>query len=119
METPYLIAGKRFRADNVSELNKKLFEYGLISNLNNEGLGNLSVRKISDGVTNNRYDIVQTYGDSADSDFFDVIVGKLVAKNAYNHDDVEEVELSNLEEALNEVRQDIPEAKILLGSYWS
>lgn len=30
-----------------------------------------------------------------------------------------EIELSALELALNEVRQDIPEAKILSGSYWS
>lgn len=84
MEISYLIAGKRFQADDIADLNSKLSQYGLISNLNEQGLGNLSVRKKSDEVTNNRYDIVQTYGDPADFDNYDVCVGKLIGTNGYN-----------------------------------
>ena len=119
MEISYLIAGKRFQADDVADLNSKLSEYGLISNLNEKGLGNLSVRRITEEVTSNRYDIVQTYGDPANFENYDVIIGNLISKKGYGDDDVKEVELSELEKSLNEVNEDISDAKILLGSYWS
>ncbi len=119
METGYVIAGKRFQAEDVEDLNRQLSKYNLVSNLNNQGLGNLSVRRVSDNVPNNRYSIVQSYGDSADFDNYDVIVGKLVAKNCYGGQDVAEVELSELEKILDEVKKDIPDLRILVGCYWS
>lgn len=112
----YIMAGKRFIAQNVNDLHRQLTPYNLITDLDNKGLGSWSVRRMSDPSANFRYDMVNTIGDSADLDGFDVCIGKLIGETRQS--DVVEAETSELEVSLAEVRKDIPEAKILGGSYW-
>lgn len=119
MEIAYLMAGKRFKARDVNELNQQLSRYNLISNLSRDGSGDLSARRLTEPQGTSRYDMTQSVGDSADTNRYDVIVGKTIGTNGYNQPDVVEKELSELEIALTEVRIDIPEAKIIAGSYWS
>ncbi len=119
MEIAYLMAGKRFQARDVNDLNDKLGLYKLISNLDGDGAGDLSVRRLTESQGTFRYDITQSTGDPADTQGYDVIVGKTIGTNGYNQPDVVEKELSELEIALNEVREDIPDAKLIAGSYWS
>lgn len=117
MEIAYLIAGKRFKARDDTDLNQQLTQYNLVSNLNT---GDWSVRRQTDPQKTHRYLMTQAAGDSADSDEYDVIVGRTVGENGYgNQSVIIEKELSDLEIALNEVREDIPDAKIIAGSYWS
>ena len=118
MNIAYLMAGKRFQARNVANLNDQLAPYKLISNLSRDGAGNLSVRRLTEAQDTCRYDMTQSVGDSADSEGYDVIVGKTIG-TGYGQPDVVEKELSELEIALNEVREDIPDAKLIAGSYWS
>jgi len=119
MEIVYLMAGKRFQARDVADLNSQLLSYKLVSNLDSDGVGDLSVRRLTEAQKTARYDITQSFGDSTDSEGYDVIVGKEIGTNGYGQPDVVEKELSELEIALNEVRKDIPDAKIIAGSYWS
>ena len=119
MEIVYLMAGKRFQARDVADLNSQLSTYKLISNLDSDGVGGLSVRKLTEPQDTCRYEMIQSVGDSADSQGYDVIVGKEIGTNGYGQPDVVEKELSELEIALNEVRKDIPDARIIAGSYWS
>ena len=119
MEIAYLMAGKRFQARDVADLNDKLAPYKLISNLSRDGTGNLSVRRLTEPQNTSRYDMTQSAGDPADSQGYDVIVGKTIGTTGYGQLDVVEKELSELEIALNEVREDIPDAKLIAGSYWS
>ena len=58
----------------------------------------------------------KSVGDSADTNGYDVIIGKTIGTNGYNQPDVVEKELSELEIALNEVKMDIPDARIIAGS---
>lgn len=119
MEIAYLMAGKRFQARDVADLNDKLAPYKLISNLDRDGAGNLSVRRLKEAQDTFRYDMTQSTGDPADSQGYDVIVGKTIGTTGYGQPDVVEKELSELEIVLNEVREDIPDAKLIVGSYWS
>ncbi len=115
MEIAYLMVGKRIRATDVADLNRQLAVYKLVSNLSDARLEHFSVRRISDLRDTRRYDLTQSVGDSADILGYDLIVGKSIHPDK----DVVETELSDLESALNEVREDIPDAKIIAGSYWS
>ncbi len=119
MEIAYLMAGKRFQAVDLADLNAQLAPYKLTSNLNRDGTGNLTARRLTDPQGTSRYDMTQSTGDPADSEDYDVIVGKLIGIKGYVQPDVIEKELSELEIALNEVKKDIPEAKIIAGSYWT
>ncbi len=110
MEIAYLIAGKRFRAKDEASLNKELSKYNLIADTNN-----WTARRLSDKETI-RYRMVQSFGDSADINGLDVCIGKLIEKDERN--EVIETDISELEKILEEVKQDIPDAKILGGSYW-
>ncbi len=112
MEITYLMAGKRFQARDVADLNDQLAPYKLISNLDQKGAGNLSVRRLTEAPDTFRYDLTQSAGDSADSPGYDVIVGKTIGTNGYGKSDVIETGLSELEIALNEVREDLPDAKL-------
>ena len=111
MEIVYLMAGKRFQANNQKDLEKQLSQYSLTFHL--------GIRRLSDPIGFSRYDVVQAFGDSTDVQGSDVCIGKLIDKNGYNRPKVMVAELSTLEEALEEVKKDIPDAKILIGSYWS
>ena len=113
------MAGKRFQARNVDDLNDKLAPYNLISNLDIEGAGNLSVRRLTEAQDTFRYDMTQSTGDPADSQGYDVIVGKIIGTNGYGQPNIVEKEFSELELVLNEVIEDIPDAKLIAGSYWS
>ncbi|MDP3640049.1 MAG: hypothetical protein Q8R53_02490 [Nanoarchaeota archaeon] len=119
MEIAYLMAGKRFQARDVADLNDQLAPYNLISNLDRDGLGDLSARRLTEARNTSRYDMTQSVGDPADSQGYDVIVGKIIYINGYGQPDVVEIELSELEIILKEVREDIPDAKLIAGSYWS
>lgn len=119
MEIAYLIVGKRFKAHDVADLNDQLAAYKLISNLERDGAGNLSARRLTESQGTFRYDLTQSAGDPANTQGYDVIVGKTIGTNVYGKHDVVEKELSELEIALNEVREDIPDAKLIAGSYWS
>lgn len=116
MEVPYLIAGKRFKAESVSALNEQLKQYGLVSNLESDGCGDFSVRRLSDTEHTCRYAMLQSHGDDADTDGYDLCIGQ--EPGGPCSDDLLEVELSELEKVLAGVRQDIPDAKLLFGSYW-
>ena len=118
MEIAYLMAGKRFQAKDVKDLNQQLGRFNLISNLDIDGSGNLSVRKLTEPRGICHYDMTQSVGDPADTQGYDVIVGKTIGTNGCGQSDVIETVLSALEIALNEVKQDIPDAKIFSGSYW-
>lgn len=119
MEIAYLMAGKRFQARDVADLNDQLAPYRLISNLDGDGAGNLSVRRLTEAQDTCRYDMTQSAGDPADTNGYDVVIGKTIGTTGYGQPDVVEKELSELEITLNEVREDIPDAKIIAGSYWS
>ena len=119
MEIAYQIAGKRLKARNVGELNQQLLEYNLVTNLRMDGFGHFSVRRLTEAGGTRRYDMTQSVGDYADSTDYDVIVGKIIGTNGYDQPDVIENEISELEIILKEVRMDIPDAKIIAGSYWS
>ncbi len=119
MEITYFIAGKRFEAKNTNDLNSKLAKYELVTNLDETGLGNLTVRKLSDPIGESRYEMVQSHGDPADFDGYDICVGTVIANNGYGQPEVAEVNLSEIEKILAEVRMDIPDANLLVGSYRS
>jgi len=120
MEITYILAGMRFNATDHSELSRQLIQFGLVANLDSRGFGSLTVRRMSEPQGTARYDIVQSFGDSADFKGYDVCVGKLIGNKNYGEkSEVIEVEISELEKALVEIKKDIPEAKILVGSYWS
>jgi hypothetical protein len=110
MEIAYLMAGKRFQAKDLTNLNQQLAPYNLKTNSDDVCEG---VRRSSDAQV--KYQIQQSFGDPADFEGHDVVVGKYVGTDG----DVIEVDLSELEIALNEVREDIPDAKLIAGSYWS
>src|SRR3989344_9207343 len=116
MEIAYLIAGKRLQARNVTDLNQQLAPYNLRTNSDDVCEG---VRRQSDAPNTSRYLIQQSHGDQADFEGHDVVVGKELGNNGYGQPDVVEKELSELEIALNEVKTDIPEAKIIVSSYLS
>jgi hypothetical protein len=116
MEIAYLMAGKRFQAQDVTDLNQQLAPYNLKTNSDDVCEG---VRRSSDAEGNFRYLIQQSHGDPADFEGYDVVVGKELGNNGYGQPDVVEVEPSQLEIALNEVKEDIPDAKLIVGSYWS
>ena len=119
MEIAYLMVGKRFQARDVADLNQQLSRHNLVSNLNRNGAGNLSVRRLTEPQETSCYDMTQSVGDPADTNGYDVIVGKTIGTNGYGQSDVVEKELSELEITLNKVKADIPNAKIIVGSYWS
>jgi hypothetical protein len=116
MEIAYIMAGKRFQARDVTELNQQLAQYKLRTNSNDVCEG---VRRLSDTQERSRYLIQQSRGDPADFQGFDVVVGKELGNNGYGGPDVVEKEISELEIALSEVREDIPDAKIIVSSYQS
>ena len=116
MEIAYLMAGKRFQARDVTDLNQQLAPYNLRTNSDDVCEG---VRRQSDAPETLRYLIQQSHGDPADFSGHDVVVGKELGNTGYGHPDIVEKEPSDLETALNEVRTDIPDAKIIAGSYWS
>ena len=116
MEVSYIMAGKRFKARDHNDLNRQLNQLGLVTNLDNKGLGSLSARRTTEPGTV-RYNLVQSYGDSADIEGYDVCVGKVIMENR-DSEVIEVTELSELEKTLEEVKQDIPDAKVLVGSYW-
>ena len=118
MEIAYLMAGKRFQARDVADLNQQLSKHNLVSNLSRDGAGDLSVRRLIESQGTSRYDMTQSVGDPADTKGYDVIVGKTIGTNGYGQSDVVEKEPSELEIALNEVRADIQDAKIIVGSYF-
>lgn len=119
MEIAYLIAGKRFQARCIAELNRELAKYGLVSNLSIGGIGSPSARRLKDIQGTLRYEMIQSAGDFADYEDYDLIVGKIIGSAGRGQsDDIIEKELSELEIALNEVKTDIPDAKIIAGSYW-
>ena len=47
MEIAYIIAGKRFQARDVADLNQQLAKHNLVSNLSKDGAGDLSVRRMT------------------------------------------------------------------------
>lgn len=112
----YIIAGKRFKAGGVKDLHEQLALYKLVTDLDNEGLGGWGARRISDNNGMHRYDMINTVGDSADVNGFDVCIGKLIGDT--HKGEVVETDVFELEASLAEVRQEIPDAKILGGSYW-
>ena len=116
MEIAYLVAGKRFQARNVTQLNQQLLEYDLVSNLSKDGFGDLSVRRLTEPKNTMRYGMIPI---TADTRKYDVIIGKTIGTTGYCQPDVVETELSELEIALKEIKIDIPDAKIIVGSYWS
>lgn len=118
MENAYIMAGKRFKANDHNDLNTQLNQFGLITNLDSRGLGSLSVRRLSEPQGTYTYGIIQSFGDSADIEGYDVCVGKNI--QGPNESEVMEfADVSELEKTLAEVKNDIPDAKILVGSYWS
>jgi len=116
MNIAYLMAGKRFQARDVAELNQQLAPYNLRTNSDDMCEG---VRRTSDAQGIYRYLIQQSHGDPADFEGHDVVVGKELGNTGCGEPDVVEKEYSDLEIALKEVRTDIPDAKIIVGSYWS
>ena len=78
MEIVYLMAGKRFQARDVADLNSQLLSYKLVSNLDSDGVGDLSVRRLTEAQKTARYDITQSFGDSTDSEGYDVIARKVL-----------------------------------------
>ncbi len=118
MERTYVMVGKRFQAENVRSLNSQLSQYKLITNLNADGIGMMSVRRIIEPRPTNRYIMVPSYGDPADIDGFDVIIGQKIVGIITQEEITLFNNLSDLENALNSVRVDIPDASIIIGSYW-
>ena len=113
MQQAYLMVGKRFKAIDLVELNSQLAKYNLrtVSEDVCEGVEKPSDPKV-------RYLIQQSYGDPADFDEYDVVIGKEVGNNGCGEQRVIEKEPSELENIVNEVKRDIPDAKIIAGSYW-
>lgn len=118
MEIAYMMAGKQFKAKDVTDLNNQLALYNLICNIDCFGECNYSVRRITEPQGTERYDIVQSKGNSQDVLGFNVIIGKIIGTNGYDEPDIIEKELSDIAPALKEVKEDIPDAKIVSGSYW-
>ena len=119
MEIAYLMAGKRIRARDVADLNNKLAQYQLVSNLSTRGEGSFSARRIADPEGASRYNLTKSVGDPADKQGYDVVVGRTIGENGYEQEDIVEKEISELESVLDEVKIDIPDAKIIAGSHWS
>ena len=115
MEVTYIMAGKRFQAKDILGLNSQLQKYELVTKSDDVCEG---VRRISE--KDRKYIIQQSSGDCCPNfDGYDVVVGTEIADNGYGQPDVQTIVLSNLETKLNEVREDIPDAEIVFGSYWS
>lgn len=114
MEITYMMAGKRFQAQDLDDVNNQLQAYKLVTTSDDICDG---VRKVSE--QDRKYVITQSHGDSADFSGYDIVIGTEIADNGYEQPDVQAVDLLNLETKLNEVREDIPDAKIIFGSYWS
>ncbi len=120
MEVAYILAGKRFQAKNAQDMNIQLSKYNLTHNLTKEGLGFLGVRRVTDLAESVRYEMIQTSGDSTDNEGFDVCIGRLLGESRDSRTielEMSELEMSELEIAMNEVKQDIPDSKIIGGSY--
>lgn len=116
MQRAYLMAGKRFQVKNVNYLNKALTRYNLISHLEDigGGIGSYSARRLSDPVFTHRYRICHSYGDIADFEDYDLCIGKIIEST----EEVARAELPEIEKILLEVKEDIPDAEILLFSNW-
>ncbi|MBR9691459.1 hypothetical protein GOV06_01610 [Candidatus Woesearchaeota archaeon] len=116
MEIAYLMVGKRFQARDIADLNQQLAQYNLRTNSDDVCEG---VRRSSDSQGMSRYLIQQSRGDPAEFEGYDVVVGKELGNSGHGQPDVVEVEPSQLESTLNEVKEDVPDAKLIAGSYWS
>src|SRR3989344_3983451 len=114
MQKAYLMAGKRFQVKDWAELEAALGKYGLVTNKEDQ----FNARKFRNTATlpsipTKWYNIEHSYGDYADFDDengYDVCVGIVIAYAK----EVEETELSTIEKILSEVREDIPDAKLLV-----
>jgi hypothetical protein len=158
----YLIAGRRFQAENLEELNFLLSEFNLISHLGSDLTGHFSVRHLTEPFGTIRYRIVPSSKDSVkeddtwqkqlelklkkleselksilNTDFtsysrrafiseeadnttqyqFDVIVGKPISTKYNDEKRFSDVQLSDLEVALREVRKDMPDSTLFVGTY--
>lgn len=109
MEISYVVAGKRFEVQDESELNEKLKEYNLVYDRNRG-----DVRRSSDPENMGRYEAIFFDGETSD-----VVVGKEIASNGYGKPDFPVVSLDYAEMKLSEVKEDIPDAQVLLFSMWA
>jgi len=115
MQRAYLMAGKRFLVKDWKELEAALSKYGLATR--NDDPFTIIKQLREEMIPRAFYQLQNTYGDWADFDDetgYDVCVGEVVAyaKSA------ESVALSEIEGILAKVRQDIPDAELLLFSNW-
>lgn len=81
------------------------------------------VRSISGREDEWPYHIQHSYGDSADFGIhykgYDFCVGKIISNTGKQGKEVIETEPAELERILQEVKKDIPDAKVLVFSHWS
>ena len=117
MEIAYLMVGKRFQ---VLDKKDETINQALASaNLMQDHPYN-TVRSISGKEDEWPYYIMHSYGDWADfRNGYDFCVGKIVGDTGERGKEVVETEHAELEKILQEVRKDIPDAKILVFSHWS
>ena len=110
------MAGKRFQVKDWAELEAALGKYGLATNKNHGD--NFTVRRLTNyQFITARYRIEHSFDDWADfedGDGYDVCIGKVIAYAKI----VAETELSEIEKILCEVKEDIPDAKLLVFSNW-
>ena len=125
MEKVYLMAGKRFQVGSVETkaVNDALSHYNLVMNVSSGGLWDSTVRRTVDHVGTHRLSLEHSFGDEADfgvhTKGYDFCVGKVIGNTGYGGlPEVIETETSEIEKVLQEVRQDIPDAKVLAFSHW-
>ena len=107
------MAGIRLATNGtVEDLDSKLARYNLVANEDET-----SVRRLSDQETERRYSLEHSFGDYADGPR-DWCVGLVVGTTGYGLSKVIETELISIETALKTVKEDIPDADILVFSHW-
>ncbi len=117
MEIAYQMIGLRVKTDGtLANLNEKLKPYNLVADKECDEIP-ASVRRLSDAVGFERYNIFHSSGDDPDS-ARDYCLGILLGNTGYGSGDVVETDLSDLESAVNTIRADIPDAKSLTFSHW-
>ncbi|MBI4450363.1 hypothetical protein HY642_00175 [Candidatus Woesearchaeota archaeon] len=114
-ETAWLVAGKRFPANSIQHLDELLAQYSLVSNPANDD-GMVTVRRVEDRHGKERYSITQSYFESTENRY-DVCVGILVRRTESKYP--ASVDEKLVQRNLRQVRNDIPDAELLLIANWA
>jgi len=114
----YLVAGKRFSASNLTELKQQLSAYGLVANLDERGFGSFSTRRMSDPEKTDRYRMLPHHNGFNEDAMYDVVVGLQIGNTLIVGSRSEiEIDMQAIRKAMNKVKKDIPDAKVMIVSY--